>query len=108
MGVAAERLDSRAVVLRDRFLGRDGEECQPEEGEAQHRVEIVWATQSATSLEWAQLLCGQWSWCYHLNSNTGDPFNAVALVLDDVDEVLEDHDLVLPDPTASRQLDVVW
>ena len=95
MRAMSSHLDPKVVNLVDRsFL--DGQEKQAPNATREHRFEIQWANCERGELESAQLLCGQWSWCYSKDGDWGNGRPIIALAITDVDEILDDHDLSFP------------
>ncbi len=107
MQAISERLDPQVVCLLDRFF-LDGKEQRLPGASRQHRFEILWAKPQQPELECAQLLCGQWMWCYSRNGDWGTTKPIVAVAITDVDEVLGDHGLIFPKTVELRHLEVTF
>ena len=101
----SKRLDPNVVCLVDRFF-LNGEVQQSPGASREHRFEIMWAKPGRGELESAQLLCGQWSWCYSQSGEWAEGRPIVAIAITDVDEILDDHELIFPKTVDLRQLDV--
>lgn len=98
--------DPSLLHIRDRYF-IDGEEQESRRGIRERRVELQWAKSEKPCMRWAQLICGQWFWCYSNASDYIDTKSVCGLVLTDLDEVLGEHDLQFP-KTNLRPLKLIF
>jgi len=91
----ANRLDRRVVRYND--LQQDSEKrLYQAAGDAPH-IEIYWSTARQPGFELAQILCGQWFWWYAATRTENSESSVIAFGVADLDELLSDHRLILPD-----------
>lgn len=101
-----ERLDPTVTHYNEIAAPQD-QLVYPGESGTSHRFEITWAKAQCPAIEWAQLLCGQWYWLYAPEGDWGISKPVVALQLDHVDEILDEHELSFP-MTQLPPLNVRW
>jgi hypothetical protein len=105
MQEVAERLNPDVVHYND-ISSASAQGMYPGEAGKAHRFEIVWSPARRLGVEIAQLMCGQWFWCYATEGNWGISPPLLALGITDIDDILKDHDLTFPGKLSFPQLAV--